>query len=535
MVNFKIDVNGKFLIYQQLLLKIDGVFVELVGYWVLVILFCFELLLVFDGIFWISWVVFVVMLVGGLVLICLYCGSIILLLMCLCYQVEQVVFCEVSGMYCFELFYFKGWVIEEIVLVQDVVECMVGNFYRLYYELCDKVDCDQESGFLSLIGVVEWLEQSVWEQVMVCMVEINNYVVLVDMFNKVVLCYLWQSLCQQVVFVWGDFVVQWLVCCCYSESCIVVVMLGVFVDYEDMFMCLCSKFELVLLIGGVEEVCVFLSFGVSVCEQCSKVVMEKSLVNVVIVLCQVQQLGGGGYCVFQLVMLVCEEWVQVLLVVMDVVMLEVEFSMVYQFICDLCSGVLYGVEVLMCWYLLVFGVVLLVEFILLVECSECILQLGVLVFCKVVVDVVQWQVLGILLEGFMVYVNVLVWQVMNVYFFEQVCDIVFNVGVVLLMIMLEFIESLFIDDLYYLQVQFCQLSMYGFGLCLDDFGIGYFFLLMLYNFDFNCVKLDCFFILCVSEEGCVLLLLLVIIGIVCLQQMECVVEGVEIEEQVELL
>ncbi|MFX7739908.1 hypothetical protein ABTJ99_21375, partial [Acinetobacter baumannii] len=73
-----------------------------------------------------------------------------------------------------------------------------------------------------------------------------------------------------------------------------------------MLLRLRSKSELVLATGGAEEVRVFLSFGVSVCEQRSKAAMEKSLANAAIALRQAQQPGGGGYCVFQPAMLARE-------------------------------------------------------------------------------------------------------------------------------------------------------------------------------------------------------------------------------------
>ena len=102
-------------------------------------------------------------------------------------------------------------------------------------------------------------------------------------------------------------------------------------------------------------------------------------------------------------------------------------------------------------------------------------------------------------------------------------------------ITLELTESLLIDDAHHLQAQFRQLSAYGFGLCLDDFGTGYSSLSTLHNFDFDCVKLDRSFILRVTEEGRASSLLPAIIGIARSQQMHCVAEGVETEEQAELL
>ncbi len=535
LINLKTDSQGKFLIYQQPLSKIDGAPSELTHYRVLVISSREQLLSVFNGFFWISWIALAFIVAGAYVLIRVYRGSVTFPLMRLRHQAEQVAFRDVMSTHRFELLYPKGWAIEEIVSVQDAVSRMAGSLYKLYQELREKVDLDQESGLLSPIGAIDRLESTAWQQATVCMVEISHYAQLADTLNKVALRHLWQSLCAQVLPIWADFPEVQMVRCRYSESRVALVMLGAPQEHEAILARLRQATEMVLGTGVAEEVRVFLCFGVSHCGERSRAAMEKSLANAVIALRQAQQPGGGGYCVFQQAMLEKEERVQALLAAMDSAHIEDEFTMVYQPICDLQNGRLHGVEALMRWQSPQFGAVSPAEFIPLAERSERISQLGALAFGKVAADVAQLQRQGLLHAGFTAHVNVSVRQAMNVHFFEQVRDIILAAGVAPSLITLELTESLLIDDAHHLHAQFRQLSALGFGLCLDDFGTGYSSLSTLHDFDFDCVKLDRSFIVRSTEPGRASSVLPAIVGIARSLQMSCVAEGVETEAQAAIL
>ncbi|MFJ3055009.1 EAL domain-containing protein [Herbaspirillum sp. NPDC087042] len=535
LINLKTDSQGKFLIYQQPLSKIDGAPSELMHYRVLVISSRDQLLSVFNSFFWMSWIALGFILAGGYVLIRVYRGSVTFPLMRLRRQAEQVAFRDVMSTHRFDLLYPRGWAIEEIVSVQDAVSRMAGSLYKLYQELREQVDFDQESGLLSPIGIIDRLDSTAWQQATVCMVEISHYAQLADTLNKVALRHLWQSLCAQVAPIWAEFPEVRMVRCRYSESRVALVMLGAPQEHEAILARLRQDTERVLGTGVAEEVRVFLCFGVSHCHERSRATMDKSLANAVLALRQAQQPGGGGYCVFQQAMLEREERVQALLAAMDSAHIEDEFTMVYQPICDLQNGRMHGVEALMRWQSPQFGAVSPAEFIPLAEGSERISQLGALAFRKVAADVAQLQRQGLLHAGFTAHVNVSVRQAMNAHFFEQVRDIVLAAGVAPSLITLELTESLLIDDAHHLRAQFRQLNALGFGLCLDDFGTGYSSLSTLHDFDFDCVKLDRSFIVRSTEPGRASSVLPAIVGIARSLQMCCVAEGVETAAQADML
>lgn len=535
LINLKTDSQGKFLIYQQPLSQIDGAPTELAHYRVLVISSRDQLLSALNSFVWMSWIALACIIVGAYVLLRIYRGSITFPLMRLRNQAEQVAFRDVMSAHRFDLLYPKGWAIEEIVSVQDAVSRMAGSLYKLYQELREKVDKDQESGLLSPIGAADRLESAEWHEATVCMVEISHYAQLADTLNKVALRHLWQSLCEQVTPIWNEFPEVRMVRCRYSESRVAIVMLGAPYEHEALLARLRQTTECVLGTGGAEEVRVFLCYGVSQCSQRSRAAMDQSLANAVIALRHAQQPGGGAYCVFQPHMLEKEERIHALLAAMDSARIEEEFSMVYQPICDLQSGQMHGVEALMRWQSPQFGAVSPAEFIPLAERSERISQLGAMAFRKVAADVALLQRQGMLPAGFTAHVNVSVRQAMNVHFCEQVRDAVLAAGVAPALITLELTESLLVDDAQHLRAQFRQLHALGFGLCLDDFGTGYSSLSTLHEFDFDCVKLDRSFIVRSTEAGRASSVLPAIVGIARSLQMNCVAEGVETEAQAEML
>ncbi|NUU02396.1 EAL domain-containing protein [Herbaspirillum robiniae] len=535
MINLHTDSHGKFLIYQQSLSEMGSVAGDMAHFRVLVISSRDELLSVFNSFFWMSWIALALIVFGAYILIRVYRGSITFPLIRLREQAENVAFREVVSSHEFELLYPKGRAIEEIVSVQDAVEKMANSLYSLYQELRDKVDRDEESGLLSLIGAADRLEGAKWEEATVCVVEISNYVQLSDTLNKVALRHLWHSLCTQVSPVWADFPPNRLFRCRYSESRIAIVMLGAPHEHEPMLERLRQKSDLVLGTGAQEEVRVFLCLGVSHCRERSRPAMEKSFANAVLALRQAQLAGGGGFSVFQQSMLEKEERVQALLGAMDSASIEDEFTMVYQPICDLRSGRMHGVEALMRWQSPLFGAVSPAEFIPLAERSERITQLGALALRKVACDVAAMQAAGLLPPGFTAHINVSARQAMNVHFFEQVRDIALAAGLPPGLLTLELTESLLVDDAHHLRAQFRRLADFGFGLCLDDFGTGYSSLSTLHNFNFDCVKLDRSFIVRSTEEGRASAVLPAIVGIARSLKMSCVAEGVETPEQAAVL
>lgn len=66
------------------------------------------------------------------------------------------------------------------------------------------------------------------------------------------------------------------------------------------------------------------------------------------------------------------------------------------------------------------------------------------------------------------------------------------------------------------------------GMVIDDFGIGYLLLLLLFKLLFMELKIDCFFVNGCENDDDMMKIFEVLVGLVCVFNMKVVVEGVEI-------
>lgn len=102
---------------------------------------------------------------------------------------------------------------------------------------------------------------------------------------------------------------------------------------------------------------------------------------------------------------------------------------------------------------------------------------------------------------------------------------------------MEIIESVLIENNEFIRVKMFWLRVRNIDLCIDDFGMGYFFFNYLYNFLINILKIDCLFVnrigfinlvndklIKIKEIFCLIIILFYNLGI------NVVVEGVEILE-----
>lgn len=184
----------------------------------------------------------------------------------------------------------------------------------------------------------------------------------------------------------------------------------------------------------------------------------------------------------------------------------------------------------MCWCYLVVGEILFDVFINLVEIQQMIVLLIYYLFVLIVSDVVVLKC--ILLCGvklglniFFVYLQV-----------DSFCDDMLCFVVVLLVdyfyVVLEVIEWVMIDK-EKLMVNFVWFYCQGFEIVIDDFGIGYSVLIYFECYNFDYLKIDCGFVQVIGIEIVILLVLDVVLIFSCWLKLMIVVEGVEIQEQVE--
>ena len=535
LINIHVDSRGKFLIYQKPLGELGKSQGDFSRFRVVVISSRDALFSVFNNFFWLSWVAFVLVTFGAYVLLRVYRLNITFPLIRLRDQAKTVAFKEVVSSQEFERLYPKGRAIEEIVSVQDAVEKMANSLYSLYHELRERVDKDEESGQLSLIGAANLLQKMPWQESTVVVVEINNYVQLSDTLNRVAIRLLWRSLCKRLVSCWAALPEERVYCYRYSESRLAILMLGKPDEHQHAIEKMRRESSLILATGEAEEVRVFLSFGASVCGRDQPSSLDEAVSNAVLALRQAQLSKSSAFAFFQPSMLEKENRIQAVLGAMDAADVEREFVMFYQPICDLRNGALHGVEALMRWNSPVLGMVPPSEFIPLAERSERITMLGALALRKVARDMAALRAEGVLPAGFSSHVNVSARQMMHAHFFEQIRDIVSENNLPPQYITLELTESLLIDDTNHIQEQFRRLGDHGFGLCLDDFGTGYSSLSTLHNFNFDCVKLDRSFIVRSTEKGRASAVLPAIVGIAKSLEISCVAEGIESEEQAGIL
>jgi EAL domain-containing protein (putative c-di-GMP-specific phosphodiesterase class I) len=117
---------------------------------------------------------------------------------------------------------------------------------------------------------------------------------------------------------------------------------------------------------------------------------------------------------------------------------------------------------------------------------------------------------------------------------EQFCIDLENAHIEPSRIMLEITESLALSDVDYARERIKELDARGFGIAVDDFGVGYSSLSQLHEIPADELKLDISFVKRVHEKSGASMVG-AIITIAKSLQMECVAEGVEDARTAELL
>jgi diguanylate cyclase (GGDEF)-like protein/PAS domain S-box-containing protein len=117
---------------------------------------------------------------------------------------------------------------------------------------------------------------------------------------------------------------------------------------------------------------------------------------------------------------------------------------------------------------------------------------------------------------------------------QKFCDDVKNAGVSPSRLMLEITESIALSDVSFARERIIELDSKGFGIAVDDFGVGYSSLSQLHEIPADELKLDISFVRRIhSKTG--FSMASAILSIAKSLNMECVAEGVEDERTAELL
>jgi diguanylate cyclase (GGDEF)-like protein len=210
-----------------------------------------------------------------------------------------------------------------------------------------------------------------------------------------------------------------------------------------------------------------------------------------------------------------------------------EFSLHFQPITKSVGGGVVGVEALIRWQHPVRGLVGPVEFIPLAESIGLINYLGNWVLRAACMQLVQWDAEGITLDY--ISVNVSSQQFRDKRFTQSVKDALELTGVDPARLVFEITESLLMHDPEEATRLLEGLTAFGIRFAIDDFGTGYSSLAYLQRFPLSKLKIDRSFVENLLTSRNNRAIVAAVVGLAKSLGLELVAEGVETEDQRELL
>jgi len=210
-----------------------------------------------------------------------------------------------------------------------------------------------------------------------------------------------------------------------------------------------------------------------------------------------------------------------------------EFSLYYQPIVDARSGRVAGIEALMRWHHPVLGAVSPEIFISLAESAGLINFLGGWALKNTCMQLMQWDARGIHLQY--ATVNVSAQQFRDKRFPAIVREAFKLTGLAPRRIILEITESVLMEDPDHAKELLEELTDLGVRFAVDDFGTGYSSLAYLQSFPLAALKIDRRFISDLPVSRNDQAIVAAIVGLARTLGLSLVAEGVETEEQKNLL
>jgi diguanylate cyclase (GGDEF)-like protein len=210
-----------------------------------------------------------------------------------------------------------------------------------------------------------------------------------------------------------------------------------------------------------------------------------------------------------------------------------EFVLHYQPKLDLRSGRLTGAEALIRWQDPRVGLVPPGKFIPILEETGLIHEVGHWALRQAVGDYLRWIGLG--LPAVRIAVNVSPLQLRKPEFIQEIDDVLGLEGDAIHALELEITESLIMEDVRRSVAILEAIRRLGVTVAIDDFGTGFSSLAYLSRLPVDTLKIDRTFIvdMMLSDEG--LALVTTILGLARSLRLKVVAEGVETEEQAEVL
>lgn len=212
-----------------------------------------------------------------------------------------------------------------------------------------------------------------------------------------------------------------------------------------------------------------------------------------------------------------------------------ELVLFYQPIYDLHDNSIAGFEALMRWRHPEDGLVRPDHFIPLAEETNLIIPMGTWAFEEACNQSILWNKVYGSEKLLTIAVNVSSRQIMNANFIETIEDIIRRTGVDKRTIKIEVTESLIMDNPAQAESKLKTIREMGIGVSMDDFGTGYSSLSYLHNFPFNSLKIDQSFVRDIDKKEENRAIIQAITMLADAFGMDVVAEGIESQEELEVL
>jgi diguanylate cyclase (GGDEF)-like protein len=239
--------------------------------------------------------------------------------------------------------------------------------------------------------------------------------------------------------------------------------------------------------------------------------------------------GRGGFAFFESEMTAAAQHRRVLELELRVALIQGQFETYYQPQFNAKTGAVSGAEALIRWRHPARGIVGPNEFISIAEEVGLIVPIGEWVMRQACREAARWR------EGMRVAVNISAVQFKGNHLAEMVVSALAAGGLPAAQLELEITESVLLDETEATLKTLHQLRGLGVRVSLDDFGTGYSSLSYLRSFPFDKIKIDRSFVrdVTASENGAAIVR--AIAGLGASLGMEITAEGVETEEQLDLI
>jgi EAL domain-containing protein (putative c-di-GMP-specific phosphodiesterase class I) len=211
-----------------------------------------------------------------------------------------------------------------------------------------------------------------------------------------------------------------------------------------------------------------------------------------------------------------------------------EFILHYQPIIALVNGALTGFEALVRWQHPARGLLAPAEFIQLAEETGVIVPLGWWVLREACRQMVAWNAGGAD-DSLKMSVNLSAQQFARPDLIDRIDEILWETGFDPHRLKLEITESVMMQNAATASTMFEGLRARGIQLCIDDFGTGYSSLSYLHRFPIDTLKIDRSFVSGLDQEGSSRELIETIVALSRILGLEAVAEGVETQEQLEMV